>query len=157
MKWKKWLENWDMNSLKIKLPYLEMEWAPQEADKNAAWELYIELLTRITSQKLMDDGDEKTALNSIYSIFPLTRSIIKKHGRDCIEFTKIAVIVLNQIIRPFTSKWHRLYLKDAFKDGEKCNEFRAELICLQEKLCIYSRMLADMADVEDLTDLNNTN
>ena len=35
MKWKKWLENWDMTSLKIKTPFLEMDWNPQEKDKDA--------------------------------------------------------------------------------------------------------------------------
>ena len=50
MKWAKWLENWDMTSLKISAPFLEMEWNPAEPDKDAAWELYIELLTRITTQ-----------------------------------------------------------------------------------------------------------
>jgi hypothetical protein len=52
MKWRKWLEKWDMTSLKIKTPFLDMEWEPQDKDKNAAWELYIELLTRITTQPL---------------------------------------------------------------------------------------------------------
>ena len=28
MKWSKWLENWDMTSLKIKASFLEMEWKP---------------------------------------------------------------------------------------------------------------------------------
>ncbi len=73
MKWSKWLENWDMTSLKIKMPFLEMDWNPQDEDKAAAWELYIELLTRITSQPLDDDhGDEKTALASVFSIFETT-------------------------------------------------------------------------------------
>ena len=53
MKLRKWLENWDMTSLKIKAQFLEMDWAPQESDKNAAWEMYIELLTRITTQSLL--------------------------------------------------------------------------------------------------------
>jgi hypothetical protein len=44
MKWSKWLEQWDMTSLKLKTPFLDMEWKPQDEDKNAAWELYIELL-----------------------------------------------------------------------------------------------------------------
>ena len=105
MKWKKWLENWDMTSLKIKTPFLEMDWNPQEKDKDAAWEMYIELLTRITTQSL-EYGDENSALDSIYSLFPLTREIIKRHGRDCDEFTKIAIVILNQKIRPFTEKWH---------------------------------------------------
>lgn len=156
MKWRKWLENWDMTSLKIKAPFLEMEWSPSEPDKNAAWELYIELLTRITTQNLADgDGDEQTALNSIYSLFPITRTIIKENGRECIGFTKLAVVVLNQKIRPFTAKWHKLSIEQAFSDADQCACFRAELRELQEVLCIYTKMLADMADVEDLTEMEN--
>ena len=99
MKWQKWLDNWDMTSLKIKPPFLDMEWKPQDEDKSAAWELYIELLTRITTQPLPQSyGDDKTVLDSVYTLFPLTREIIKRHGRYCLEFTKIAVVVLNQII-----------------------------------------------------------
>lgn len=157
MKWEKWLEKWDMTSLKITLPFLEMDWNPQEADKDAAWELYIELLTRISIQKLAsEDGDEKTALDSIYNLFELTRDVIKRHGRDCIEFTKIAVVVLNQVIRPFTAKWHRLSIKGEFSDSDQCKLFREELNGLQERLCIYTKMLADMAGVEDLTKMEET-
>ena len=72
---------------------------------------------------------------------------------NCIEFTKIAIIVLNQIIRPFTAKCIDFLLKVLFQDKIKCQEFRDELIELQKQLCIYSKMLADMAGVEDLTDL----
>lgn len=105
MKLGKWLENWDMTELKIKAPFLEMEWQPKDEDKVAAWELYVELLTRITTQPLAQDyGDEKTALYSAHSLFPITREVIKNNGRNCIEFTKIAVVVLNQRIRPFTAK-----------------------------------------------------
>jgi hypothetical protein len=70
MQLKKLLEKWDLNSLKIKTPFLEMNWQPNDKDKTAA--------------------------------------------RD---------------------------------------EFRAELSALQKDLRNYTRLLADMADVEDLTDL----
>ena len=154
MKLKKWLENWDMTSLKIKVPFLEMDWNPQEKDKEAAWDMYIELLTRITTQPLADKhGDEQTALDSIYKLFPITRQIIKDNGRDCIEFTKIAIILLNQKIRPFTAKWHLLSIDGAFSHDNQCKEFRDELKELQKILNIYSQMLANMADVEDLTEL----
>lgn len=152
MKWRKWLENWDMTSLKIKTSFLDMEWKPQTADQDAAWELYIELLTRVTTQSLPEDtGDEEIALRSIYKIFELTREIIKKYRRDCMEFTKISVVILNQIIRPFTSKWHKLIISGLNK--EKCCEFRAELKELQKVLVIYTKMLGDMAGVEDMNDL----
>lgn len=154
MKWSKWLENWDMTSLKIKAPFLEMEWNPSEPDKVAAWQLYVELLTRITTQALaVKDGDEKTALDSIYSLFPTTRSIIKENGRGCVEFTKIAVVVLNQKIRPFTAKWHRILLSRGFEDPTACSQFRNELEELQATLRNYTAMLSDMAGVEDLTEL----
>ena len=154
MKWSKWLENWDMTSLKIKAPFLEMEWNPSEPDKVAAWQMYIELLTRITTQELdVNDGDEKTALDSIYSLFSITRSIIKGNGRDCIEFTKIAVVVLNQVIRPFTARWHRAALGGGFDDPAVCAEFRTALQGLQVVLRRYTAMLSEMAGVEDLTEL----
>ncbi len=156
MKFQKWLENWDMTKLKIKVPFLEAEWAVQEKDKDAAWELYTELLTRIATQPLAQEhGDEKTALESVFSLFGLTRATIKHHGRDCINFTKIAVVVLNQIVRPFTAKWHKLSVAGAFSDQEKCKEFRLELEALQIDLKKYTKMLADMAGVEDLTELED--
>ena len=154
MKWSKWLENWDMTSLKVKTSFLEMEWKPQDEDKAAAWELYVELLTRIATQPLdPDQGDEKTALESIYSLFAITRQVLKNNGRNCTEFTKIAIIVLNQIIRPFTAKWHRLSIQGALNNGDKQKEFRSELTKLQLSLRTYTKMLADMAGVEDLTTL----
>jgi hypothetical protein len=156
MKWRKWLENWDMTSLKISTSFLEMEWKPQDEDKAAAWELYIELLTRVATQPLdVEHGDEKTALDSIFSLFAITRQVLKSNTRNCAEFTKIAIVVLNQIVRPFTAKWHRLSLQGAFGDADKCKEFRRELEMLQTILKKYTKMLADMAGVEDLTSLEN--
>ncbi|ODY52517.1 hypothetical protein BBM25_11420 [Vibrio parahaemolyticus] len=154
MKWSKWLENWNMTSLKVNVGFLEMDWNPSEPDKDAAWDMYVELLTRVTTQSLPNEkGNEKAALDSIYSLFETTRSVIKEQGRDCREFTKIAIIILNQKIRPFTSKWHKLSLDGAFEEPEACASFRSELSVLQYELSIYAQMLAEMASVEDLTEL----
>lgn len=154
MKLYKWLENWDMTSLKINTPFLEMEWNPQTADKDAAWEMYVELLTRVTTQMLYsDEGDELSSLKSIHELFEITRSIIKNYRRDCIQFAKIAVVILNQVVRPFTAKWHRLSISGSFSQLSQCVLFRQELLDLQNKMQIYAKMLADMAGVEDLTEL----
>jgi hypothetical protein len=151
------LETWGLSNLKINLGFLEGEFKPMDADRAAAWELYIELLTRITTQYLNpEDGDEKTALDSVHAIFPLTREILRKHGSGCGEFAKLAIPVLNQIIRPFTAKWHRLLLASVFDDTTRRQEFRAELFSLQIQLRNYTRALAAMAAVEDLTELENT-
>ena len=123
-------------------------------DRDAAWELYIEMLTRIVTQPLPSEvGDEQTALDSVYSLFATTREILRRHGRDAIRFSMVAIPVLNQVVRPFTAKWHRESLAGAFDDQDRCAEFRAELETLQEDLRNYNRLLADIAGVEDLTDL----
>lgn len=154
MKLKKWFENWDLTKLKVSIGFLETEWQPQESDRDAAWELYVEMLTRIVTQPLSaTDGDEKTALDSVHALFGITREILRRKGRDCIQFSKIAIIVLNQIVRPFTQKWHRLALAGAFEQAARRQEFRQELEALQVDLRNYAKALADIADVEDLTGL----
>jgi hypothetical protein len=156
MNMKKWFENWDMTSLKLKTSFAEMEWKPNISDEKAAWELYIELLTRVTTQSIFHrTGDEAAALESVYELFPITRKILKDNTRDCEKFSKVAIIVLNQVIRPFTSKWHKALLQDKFKDKQSCNQFRLELIELQSKLKNYTLLLANIAGVEDLTDLDS--
>ncbi len=152
MKFINWLESWNMTSLKIKTPIADMEWKPQEKDKEAAWDMYVELLTRITTQPLPDEhGSEISALESIHKLFDITRTILKSHGRGCNEFAKLAIIILNQIIRPFTSKWHKLSQENAFDDPNHCSTFRQELKTIQNNLLTYTKMLADIADVEDLS------
>ncbi len=153
MQLKKLLEKWDLTSLRIKTPFLDMEWEPRDEDKTAARELYVELVTRVATQRLTpDEGEEAAALESIYERFPLTRSTIKSNGRHCINFTRIAVVVLNQKVRPFTAKWHPRVLAGDLDDSAQ-KQFQAELRDLQTDLRNYTRLLADLADVEDLTDL----
>lgn len=158
MKLKELFENWSLTGLKINAVFMNMEWKPQDADKNAAWELYVELITRITTQALtIDIGAEKAALDSIHSLFPSTRGILKHYGRACISFSKIAVIVLNQVVRPFTSKWHKIFTdEDVNNKGlreELRDEFRRELNEIQVKLIAYAHLLSNIADVEDITSL----
>jgi len=157
MRMKDLFEKWGLTSLKVKTPILELNWEPSDYDKDAAWDLYVELLTRITTQSLPDyRGTEKAALESIHKIFALTRTTLKERGRKAENFTKIAVIVLNQIIRPFTAKWHRLSEQGAFDEDDKCTEFRKELSELQNQLIAYTRLLSELADVEDMTDMEDT-
>ncbi len=154
MKLKKWLENWDLANLKIDAGFLQAEWQPQEQDREAAWELYVEMLTRIVTQPLPEEhGDEKTALDSVFSLFGTTREILRRKGRDCVQFTKIAVVVLNQVVRPFTAQWHKPAKEGKFSDPLVCAKFRSELADLQVKLGKYTQALADIAQVEDLTAL----
>ena len=154
MKLSEWLDKWSISYLKVNTALLNMEFKPNYHDKNAAWELYIELLTRVTTQSIPEDFcDEKTTLQSIYSLYDTTRKILKKYGRHGNEFSKIAIIILNQKVRPFTTKWHNKLLDGELDTSKNNNLFREELSELQTTLIIYTKMLSDMAGVEDLTEL----
>ena len=143
--------------MRLNFSAVQLEVSFQEADKDAAWELYVEMLTRIVTQPLPSEaGDEKTALDSVYSLFSSTREILRRRGRGTIQFSKVAIPVLNQVVRPFTAKWHRESLIGALGNENKQAEFRNELRLLQVDLRNYNRMLAEIAGVEDLTDLEQT-
>ena len=149
--------NFHLEKIKLNLKLVDAEISFESTDQDAAWELYIEMLTRIVTQPLPSEaGDEQTALESVYSLFSTTREILRRRGRGTIQFSKIAIPVLNQVVRPFTAKWHKESPADAFREERKRKEFREELETLQEDLRNYNRMLAVIAGVEDLTDLERT-
>ena len=143
-----------LEKVKLGPSWANAEIAIDASDSDAAWELYVEMLTRVVTQPLpVETGDEETALDSVYSLFPITREVLRRRGRRAINFTKIAVPILNQIVRPFTAKWHGKRLAGELADEDIRNEFRDELATLQEDLRNYNRMLAGIAGVEDLTDM----
>lgn len=146
---KSYLTRWNLDNLKIKSQFLEVDLKLNDADRDAAWEMYIELVTRITTQNLEDNqGCEKAALSSIHTIFGLTREVLKKYKKNCLEFSKIAVVILNQKIRPFTAKWHKISEEEGF-NKENSELFRKELKELQKTLINYTKLLGDLAGVEE--------
>ena len=152
--WRSWLEKCGMTSLKLNANLLEADVSFKQPDRDAAWDLYVELVTRITTQPLSEtEGKEMAALDSVYALFPLTRETIKRHGRHCHQFARLAVVILNQKIRPFTAKWHRVSEDGGFADESIRQQFRTELVELQSTLKAYTSMLAELAEVEDLTTL----
>ena len=143
-----------LEKVKLGPSWANVEISIDASDSDAAWELYVEMLTRVVTQTLpIEAGDEETALDSVYSLFPITREVLRRRGRRAINFTKIAVPILNQIVRPFTAKWHGKRLAGDLADEDIRSEFRDELATLQQDLRNYNRMLASIAGVEDLTDL----
>lgn len=154
MKWIEKLSKWNFSSLKINAKFAEMEFIYTETDEIAAWEMYVEIITRVSTKKLPNEyGDEKTALESIYSLFPSTRTLLKMYGRKGQTFSKLAVIILNQVIRPFTVKWHNASIY-GFQDKDQNIVFRSELEDLQKELGKYAKALAEIANVEDISDID---
>ena len=148
------LSKFNLDKVRINAGFLQADISFKTYDQDAAWDLYVEMLTRVITQPLSpDSGDEKAALDSVYTLFPTTREILRRHGRNATRFSKVAVPILNQVVRPFTTKWHA-----RLKDGASCSqeeraEFRAELDALAKDLRNYAKLLAEIAHVEDLTDL----
>lgn len=155
MKIQDWFENWGITGLSLNVGFLQMDWEPQPEEQQAAWELYIELITRITTQDIdSESGDEAAALSSVHQVFGITRELLKEKGRKAETFSKIAVVILNQKIRKFTGTWHKRSLAGAFEDSELCAQFWEELKPIQQVLRCYASMLAKVAGVEDFQKLD---
>jgi len=132
-------------------PFADKDWQPTDADKSAAWALYTEIRTRITTQPLAyRHGDEETALTSIYNIFGLTRDAIRQH-EGCTHFATLSVYVLNVQIRPFTAYWHKVKVAGRLGSSDSCHRFRRELIGLQGKLRLFMRLLGHLAEGDDFS------
>jgi hypothetical protein len=134
--WQEWLEQSGCGDLFDFPEELRCQrWQPAEADRNAAWSFYTEIRTRITTQPLhYRSGDEETALKSVYELFGNTRDILHKHGKECRHFAILAVYTLNQVIRPFTAKWHKKLIEGVLANDDDRRNFRIELANLQSKL-----------------------
>ncbi|MDM8519005.1 hypothetical protein QUF64_03095 [Anaerolineales bacterium HSG6] len=158
-------------SLSIGLPFGlgQIEFEANEQEQRAAWSLYVELQTRIAVQTLdPDTGLLREALSSLYSLFGLTREILKEagpqvaHGEN--SFGPVAITVLNEGLRPFTAKWHPRLLAheqnraddvDALaheKAWEDYDRMRNELATLQQQMQVYVDVLAQISGAKDLGD-----
>lgn len=93
-----------------------------EAQKRAAWSLYVEYTTRITTQPLdSTQGSIREALSSMYKMFEVTREVLKEAGpgvaKDKDSLGPLAIEIINQGIRPFIVEWHTVL--GAFEDQER--------------------------------------
>lgn len=151
MTWQGWFTKHELTEL-CEFPDVvrEQSWNPTEADVGAAWELYTEMRTRISTQPLpYRSGNELTALESICQLFGISRALLREHGPDCHHFATVAVEVLNRKIRPFTARWHKWKEAGLLEAEDGRHRFRGELQILQGTLRQFLRFLALMAEGED--------
>ena len=147
-------------------------WSPDEEERKAAWEMYVELITRVSVEELgPDEGLLREALSSLYSLFATTREILRRHGpgiarpkegRD-LSFGVIAVTVLNRGLRPLLATWHpqlahyesqrppEISAVEHERRWDKAGELRQALEDLRATLRRYAELLAEVADVPPLT------
>lgn len=131
---------------------------------NPAHTLWVELTTRITTQRLHHrSGEEETAAASIYGLFKLGRELMAANPADE-EFMDLTLHLLNTTLRPYTARWHGWMTEDRerrdgegkpalrFKDEWVRCQFRQELRELQPRLVAYAltyEALRDGGKVED--------
>lgn len=152
--------------LTVGLPFNlgQLEFEPDEIQQRAAWELYVELTTRIAIEPHgPDEGLMREALLSLYSIFGVTREILRQAGPSVAQGPKslgpVAIEVLNKGLRPFLAKWHPLLLTHEQKrptditahdhelSWDKFSEFQQELTKVQEQMIIYAEALGKIAGI----------
>lgn len=158
----------------LKLPYIggvEGTWEPDESEQDASWEMYVELVTRISLVELKpDEGLLREALSSLYSLFDTTRDILRKYGpsiaqpkgADNLSFGYLAVTILNVVLRPVLAKWHPLLLDYESnkmsalspqmheRQWDKTPELRQALNDVRGILIEFAEYLAQVASVPSL-------
>jgi hypothetical protein len=147
--WSAWTKRWNLQVTGIDDERLTEFWAANDADRALAWDVYVELETRIAVQALgAEEGVEKVALDSIYKLFPLSRECMRAHGVDCANTGTLLTAYLNKKVRGFTAKWHKISVEEKWDEGKgtSCSEFRVELTALRPVLRELADALSDVAD-----------
>jgi len=149
-------------------PKISGTWAPDRAEREAAWKMYVELVTRVSVEELgPEEGLVREALTSLYSLFASTREILReggpavakvKRGADQ-SFGSIAVAILNRVLRPYLAKWHpalgeyesrrpaEISQAEWERAWERNGQLRDELAAVRVTLTQYADVLAQVADV----------
>lgn len=156
-----------LKKVSVSLPFGigSAEWEADSTERNAAWSLYVELVTRIAVQSLeVDRGTVREVLDSLYSLFSSTREILReagpKVGASSDSVGGIAIAVLNNGLRPFLSKWHPLLQvweakrtpdlspKEHEENWVKEPQLRGELSLLRADLEKYANALVEIVGLK---------
>lgn len=158
----------------LKLPFFEVSstWEPNDVERAAAWELYVEMITRIAVVPLpAGHGLLREALSSHYALFATTRDILRRHGPVLAEpkrdeqpnFGYLAVSMLNFGVRPMLARWHpALQTWETARPADRspyehekmwpqAAALRAELETTRRSLGAFAGILARACGVPDLT------
>jgi hypothetical protein len=158
--------------VKLDLKFLSIggTWEPNDAERRAAWELYVELITRISVVPLRG-GIAREALSSLYALFEQSREILRRYGPEIAEpkpdgeynLGFLTVALLNLALRPVLAYWHpELQVWEAGRDSgasakahedawPRITELRGALDELRGVLSVYASVLATACGIPDLT------
>jgi hypothetical protein len=152
-----------LTEVRVTVPQLsELTFVVNNEAKQVAWRLFVETVTRVSTQPL-DDGEGllREALTSLYGLFGTAREALKSArpsvqvtGEQTVEY--LAITMLNRELRPFLSTWHprlKAFEEDnpsrpesEWSEGADC---RAELRVVQANLRGYALGFARLAGVRN--------
>jgi hypothetical protein len=144
-------------------------WTPNSAEQRAAWELLVELSTRVPVIPLRrEEGVLREVLTSLRDVFLHTRDILRSGGPDVaadvrgqLSFAVIAGHLLNQVVRPVTAYWHpALEAHEATRDEgvgkrehelrwDRIDELREVLAHLRPVLVSFARLFAEACGAQE--------
>ena len=146
---------------------------PSTAERNAAWELLVELTSRTTVTSLRrSEGLIGEELASYEQVIELTRELLRKAGPEVADdhhdgnltLGLIAMRVLNEVLRPAIAKWQpKLADYEALRPAgvgpllweqrwPDANECRLALTALRTTVRTYVDVLGRIAGTADLAD-----
>ncbi len=144
--WKDWISNAGLDEDLSALASPDI-YEPNDDDRKAAWILYTELSTRVSVAPLKyKEGDEVTALTSLYTVFTKSRELIAEHGRSAHHFATVTRQMFEQHVRPFTGYWHGKKEDGSLANHDTRREFRQRLRALQPKMERFANLLQLLSD-----------
>ncbi|MCM3689051.1 hypothetical protein [Kocuria rosea] len=155
-------------------------WRPDDAERAAAWEMLVELSTRVALAELRPgEGLLREALSSHYALFGVTRDLLRRHGvatarpnfvqEGTVSFAALSISMLNGAIRPLLAYWHpvlRDYEErkpwevssiDWERQWDKAEVLRKELADVRSTLMAYAGLIADVCDARPVLGAINFN
>jgi hypothetical protein len=127
--------------------------AVSEADAIPARVLQVQLKTRITTRPLhYRSGDEEAAVASVHKLFETTRELLVEHPKAA-AFDAASCFLLNDVVRPYTARWHGWMVEGRFADERSRRQFRYELKQLQPQLLKFGECLEHLIAGPDRDDL----
>lgn len=147
-------------------------WQPDDSERSAAWELLVELATRVALTKLRPgEGLLRESLSSLNGLFPITRDILRRYGPGVVKASAeegfvslgvLAISVLNGGIRPLLSYWHPT-LSDHEqrrpsgtsaieweRNWSRAGDLRHDLETVQSLLMTFAGLIAEVCNARPL-------
>lgn len=143
-------------------------------EQELAWKVYVELITRVSGNFLDErTGILRETLQSLYKLFDILRETLKNSNVELakklpdalgqgktgdLTIASLLILIMNNQLRPFLSKWHPLLLEHEKKRSDQVSQFeheemwehnlsfRSDLKILQSGLSEYINSLKSIAE-----------